>query len=316
MDIQRLINLELRQVCYFLLLVQANNNFSEAAKRLGIKQPPFSQRIQALEKSLKLSKNSPDVKLFDRSKHPVELTEAGKVFLEEVQLALMHLDRGITQAQRASQGQIGLLKVGMYTSFATSILPKILKEFKSRFPDVELELREIPVQKEVLLLKNHQVDIVFHNSDSLYEEDSGLDYMPILKEDFMLVIPINHPLAKQSQIPLSALENEPIILPSLDALPFYQQVIILCRQAGFEPNIIQNIQVTGIVTILSLVAAEIGIAILPDHGKVLHRDDIVYRPIKETNLTRQAVVVWRQDDRSIVLHQFLNVIEAVMHLSA
>lgn len=315
MDIQRLLNLELRQVCYFLLLVQANNNFSEAAKRLGIKQPPFSQRIQALEKSLKLSKNSPDVKLFDSRKRPVELTEAGKVFLEEVQLALMHLDKGITQAQRASQGQIGLLKVGMYTSFATSILPKILKEFKSRFPDVELELREIPVQKEVQLLKNHQVDIVFHNSDSLYEEDSGLDYMPILKEDFMLVIPTNHPLAKQYQIPLSALKDEPIILPSLDALPFYQQVIILCRKAGFEPNIIRNIQVTGIVTILSLVAAEIGIAILPDHGKVLHRDDIVYRPIKETNLTRQAVVVWRQDDTSIVLHQFLNVIEAVMHLS-
>ncbi|MGB3402171.1 MAG: LysR substrate-binding domain-containing protein [Microcoleaceae cyanobacterium] len=314
MDIQRLINLELRQICYFILLVQANNNFSEAAKRLGIKQPPFSQRIQALENSLKSGKNAPNVKLLNRNKSPIELTEAGKVFLEEVQLAVMHLDRGIIQAQKASQGQIGLLKVGMYTSFATSILPNILKEFKSRFPEVELELREIPVKQEIQLLKTHQVDLVFHNSDSFYQEDSGLDCMPILQESFMVVLPQSHSLANQTQISLSALKNEDIILPSLDAFPFYQQVINLCQQAGFEPKIIKNIHVTGIVTILSLVAAEIGIAILPDHGQVLYRQDVIYRPLQDSRLTRQAVAVWRQDDSSIVLHQFLNVMQAVIKL--
>jgi DNA-binding transcriptional LysR family regulator len=314
MDIQRLTHLELRQICYFVLLVQANNNFSEAAKRLGIKQPPFSQRIQALEKSLKASSNAPDIKLLDRSKHPVELTEAGQVFLEEVQLALMHLDRGIIQAQKASLGQIGRLKIGMYTSFATSLLPKMIKEFKSRFPEVELELREIPVNQEIQLLKTHQIDIVFHNSTCFYDEDSGLECLPILQEYFMVVLPKYHPLASQTQIPLSALKNEAIILPSLDALPFYQQVINLCRQAGFEPKIINNIQVTGIVTILSLVAAEIGIAILPDHGKVLYRQDIIYRPLQDSSLTRPAVAVWRQDDLSIVLHQFLNVMQTVIQL--
>ncbi|MGB3536235.1 MAG: LysR substrate-binding domain-containing protein [Microcoleaceae cyanobacterium] len=314
MDIQRLANFELRQICYFVLLVQANNNFTEAAQRLGIKQPPFSQRIKALEQSLKTSKNAVEVKLLDRSKHPAELTESGKVFLAEVQLALMHLETAVTQAQRASIGQIGRLKIGMYTSFATSILPKILKTFKSRFPDVELELREIPVQQEIQLLKNHQVDVVFHNSTSLYDEDSGLDYLPILQEKFMLILPQNHPLANKNEISLSALKNEQIILPSLEVLPFYQQVIILCRQAGFEPNIVQNIHVTGIVTILSLVAAEIGVAILPDHGQVLYREDIIYRSIKETGLTREAVVVWRQNDTSIVLRQFLNTIQEVMQL--
>lgn len=314
MDIQRLINLELRQICYFILLVQANNNFSEAAKRLGIKQPPFSQRIKALENSLKPDQNALEVELLDRSKKPVKLTPAGQVFLEEVQLALMHLDRGIIQAQKASQGQIGLLKVGMYTSFATSILPNILKEFKSRFPEVELELREIPVQKEIQLLKTHQVDLVFHNSTSFYQEDSGLECLPILQESFMVVLPKSHSLASQTQIPLSALKNEDIILPSLDAFPFYQQVIYLCQQAGFEPKIINNIHVTGIVTILSLVAAEIGIAILPDHGQVLYRQDVIYRPLQDSRLTRQAVAVWRQDDSSIVLHQFLNVMQAVIKL--
>jgi DNA-binding transcriptional LysR family regulator len=314
MDLQRLANFELRQICYFLLLVQAGNNFSEAAKQLGIKQPPFSQRIQALEKSLQTGKNTAEVKLLDRSKQPAELTEAGQVFLEEAQLALMHLERAITQAQRASRGEIGQLTIGMYTSFATSILPKILSVFQKQFPDVELELREIPVQKEVELLQTYQIDIVFHNSLSLYEEDSGLNCIPILQEKFMLVIPQNHPLAHQSQIDLSDLKNEQIILPSLEAFPFYQQVITLCQQVGFEPNIIHNIQVTGIVTILSLVAAEIGVAILPEHGQVLCREDVVYRPISEPALTRQAVAVWRENDASIVLQKFLNVIQDVMSL--
>jgi DNA-binding transcriptional LysR family regulator len=314
MDIKHLANFELRQICYFLLLVQSGNNFSEAAKQLGIKQPPFSQRIQALEKSLKAGKTTAEVKLLDRSKQPAELTEAGKVFLEETQLALMHLERAITQAQRASQGEIGHLKIGMYTSFATSILPRILRTFQQQFPQVELELQEISVQKEVELLQNYQVDIVFHNSLSVYEEDSGLNCIPILQEKFMLVIPQNHPLANLSQISLSDLKNERIILPSLEVFPFYQQVIALCQQAGFEPNIVQNIQVTGIVTILSLVAAEMGVAILPEHGQVLYREDITYRPILEPSLTRQAVAVWRQNDSSIILQQFLNVIQDVMSL--
>ncbi len=316
MDLPRLAQLELRQICYFLLLVKAGNNFSEAAKRIGIKQPPFSQRIQALEKSLQLSNKTAEVKLLDRSKSPIVLTEAGKVFLEEAQLALIHLERAVTQAQRASQGQIGYLKVGMYTSFATSILPKILRQFKQQFPEVELELREIPVQKEVELLKSGRIDIVFHNSVSLYAEDSGLDFMSILQEKFMLVIPQSHPLANLDKVPLSALKEEQIILPSREALPFYQQIITLCQQAGFEPKIIQNIHVTGIVTILSLVAAEIGVAILPDHGQVLYREDVIYRPITEVVLTRQAVAVWRQDDSSIILHQFLNMIREVMQLSS
>jgi DNA-binding transcriptional LysR family regulator len=314
MDLQRLANFELRQICYFILLVQAGNNFSEAAKQLGIKQPPFSQRIQALEKSLQTDKNTTEIKLLDRSKQPAELTAAGKVFLEETQLALMHLERAITQAQRASQGEIGHLKIGMYTSFATSILPKILSVFQKRFPEVELELREIPVQKEVELLQSYQIDIIFHNSLGLYEEDSELSCIPILQEKFMLVIPQNHPLAHQDKVALSDLKDERIILPSLEAFPFYKKVITLCQKAGFEPNIVHNIQVTGIVTILSLVAAEIGVAILPKHAQVLYREDVIYRPILEASLTRQAVAVWRKNDSSIVLQQFLNVIRELMVL--
>jgi len=313
MDFQYLSQFELRQICYFMLLVQVNNNFSEAAKQLGIKQPPFSQRIQALEKSLSTRK-APDVKLLDRSKHPVELTEAGKVFFKEVQLALSHLEWAIAQTQRASQGQIGHLTIGIHNSVANTIFPEVLRRFRQRFSDVALELREVTIPQEIQLLKNHQLDVVFHRSEVPFEGDSNLDVMPILQEDFLLVLPEDHVLADQFQVPLKALKDEAIILPPLDVLPFYQQVIALCKEAGFEPKIVDTISATGIVTLLSLVTAGAGVAILPSHVQVLHREGLVYKPIQGKTLVRHIAAVWRQDDSSPTLHNFLDVIQEVMRL--
>lgn len=321
MDIHHLSEFELKQICYFMAVVQAGNSFTQAAKRLGTSQPPVSQRVQALEEKLSGSKPASEVKLFDRSTHPVALTEAGKVFLEEVQLALIHLERGIEQARRASQGQIGRLTVGVNNSIANTKLTKILQAFQKRFPQVELELRECTavVQQELQLLKNHQLDVVFYRSPSIYppnidKEDSNLSFMPIFQEAFVVVLPETHAFINRPQIPLKALENESIILPSLDALPFYADVAALCRDAGFEPKIMQTIVATGIVTILSLVATGLGVSILPDHVQVLHRKGVVYRPIQDATLIRQHFLVWRQDDSSIVLRKFLDVVQEVMQL--
>ncbi len=307
MNLQYLSQFELRQICYFMLLVQANNNFSAAAKQIGIKQPPFSQRIQALEKSL-CTRKTPDVKLFDRSKHPVELTEAGKVFFKEVQLALSHLEWAIDQAQRASQGQIGHLTIGIHNSITNTIFPDVLKKFRARFPDVELELCEVTIPQELQLLKTHQVDIVFHRSEIPFQGEPHLDSIPILQENFLLVLPKDHVLAAHDQVPLKALKDEAIILPSLDVLPFYQQVIFLCREAGFEPKVVDTISATGIVTLLSLVIAGIGVTILPSHVQVLHREGLIYKPIQDKALIRHITAVWRQDNLSPTLHNFLEVI--------
>ncbi|MGI0486711.1 LysR substrate-binding domain-containing protein [Pantanalinema rosaneae CENA516] len=311
MDLLYLSQFELRQICYFILLVQTNNNFSEAAKQIGIKQPPFSQRIQALERSLR-THTTPDVKLFDRSKHPVELTEAGKVFFREAQLAISQLEWAIAQAQRASQGQTGHLTVGIHNSVANTILPQVLRRFQQRFPDVVLELREVTMLQEIQLLKNHQLDIVFHRSEVPCEGDADLDVLPMFQEEFLLVLPADHVLAEQCQVPLQALKNEAIILPPLDILPFYQQIITLCREAGFDPKIVNTISATGIVTLLSLVTAGVGVAILPNHVQVLHREGVVYKPIQGKPLVRHITAVWRQDSGSPTLYNFLDVIQEVI----
>lgn len=315
MEFQYLNQFELRQICYFITVVEADNNFTEAAKRLGIKQPPLSQRIQALEELLSTEKKNLAVKLFDRSKRPIELTEAGQAFLIEAQQALIHLDRAVSHARQASQGEIGRLAIGMNNAIANTILPEIVQSFQQKFPKVELELHEVTLQQEIQMLKNHQLDVIFQRSPSFEQNDPALSFQPILEEYFVVALPTTHALADRTKISLQALADDEIILPSLDVLPFYEKIVTLCREAGFEPKINQAVRVTGVVTLLSLVAAGVGVSILPNHVQTLHREGIVYRSLQNAALNRQMAVVWRQEDSSIVLRQFLKVIQEVMNLS-
>lgn len=307
MNLQHLSNFELRQMCYFMAVVEAENNFSRAAERLDIEQPPLSQRIRALEKMLK-------VELFDRKRRPLQLTEAGKVFLDEMQLALTHIERGIAQAQQATRGEIGHLAVGIGSSITNSLLPDILREFRRRFPDVELELRELTMEQEIQELRDRRLDVGFENLPNPYEQDTSLCFLPILQEPLVIVLSETHPLAAQTQIPLKALENELFILPSLETVPFYKEIWNRCEQAGFKPNAVQKVKATWTITILSLVAAELGVAILPSSVQNLQRKGVVYRAIQDVNLTKQIAVVWRQENSSVVLREFLKVIQDVIPL--
>jgi DNA-binding transcriptional LysR family regulator len=314
MDFQHLSQFELRQICYFMVLVQAGNNFTEAAKRLGIKQPPLTQRIQALEELLSAGQAPLAVKLFDRSKRPIGLTEAGQVFLAEAEQALIHLDRAIGRSRQASQGHIGRLVVGLTNVIANSILPEVVQIFQQRFPNVVVEMQEVLVEQQVLKLKLKQIDVMFQQLASFEATDPELTFQPILQEYFVLALPTGHRLVAQAQVTLQDLQDEPLLLPSLDIFPFYETVIVRFRELGIEPTIVQTVAAAGAITLLSLVAAGVGLSILPNHVQVLHREGVVYRPIHNAGLTRQVAAVWRQDDASIVLRQFLQVIQELMNL--
>jgi DNA-binding transcriptional LysR family regulator len=316
MDFQHLSKFELRQICYFMALVQAGNNFTEAAKLLGIAQPPLSQRIKALEELLSAGQEPFEVKLFERSKRPIVLTEAGQVFLIEAEQALIHLDRAILRARQASKGYTGRLVLGVTDVISNSILPEVIQKFQQKFPDVLLEIRDVPfTQQTMQLLKNHQIDVTFQQSFSLDYTDPALVFQPILQEYFILALPSNHRLAGQAKIALTDLQNEPIILPSFDILPFYEKVVSRLRELGFEPKMVESVTAAGAVSLLSLVAAGVGVSILPNHVQTLRREGVVYRPIHNAGLTREVSAVWRQDDSSIVLRQFLQVIQELMNLS-
>jgi DNA-binding transcriptional LysR family regulator len=301
MNLLYLSSIELRQICYFLAVTAAGNNLSRAAEDLHIDQPPLTQRIKALEKKLK-------VELFDRRRRPLQLTPAGRVFLEETGLALAMLDRAIINAQRAQRGEIGSLAIGIASSISNTLLPKILRTFCDRFPDVALELRELTAENQIQELRERRLNIGFEAMLDLATPDDCLEILPILTESLVVALPAAHPLSDRSAISIDDLATEKLILPTIEEFPFYQQFIYYCQQSGFEPQIVHHVKAAWLVTILSLVVAEIGIAILPSNVQNLQRQGVVYRTIQDFQLSRQISAIWRRDDSSTVLLEFLKVV--------
>jgi DNA-binding transcriptional LysR family regulator len=301
MNLLYLSSVELRQICYFLAVTEAGNNFTKAADYLHIDPPPLGQRIRSLEKKLK-------IELFDRHRRPIQLTTAGKVFLEESRLALTTLDRAINRAQQAARGEIGFLSIGIASSISNTLLPDILRTFRSRFPEIQLELLELTADRQLEELRAGRLNVGFEVIANAQEPDQDLHLLPIMEESLIVAMPELHPLVFQQRVFLRDLVEQKLILPSIDEFPFYKHFIDYCQQSGFEPHIVREVQATWLVTILSLVVAEVGLAILPSNVQNLQRRGVVYRPIQDTNLRRQISAIWRKDDTSLVLAEFLKVV--------
>ncbi|MGB5962895.1 MAG: LysR substrate-binding domain-containing protein [Coleofasciculaceae cyanobacterium] len=308
--------LEMRQLQYFMELVAERGDkksFSKAAERLDVEQSYLSKTIAALEAAL-------SVELFDRSRRPPVLTVAGKVFLAELQLAVTALERAVIRTQEASRGEIGKLVIVVNTAIANSLLPEILKTFRVRYPNLELELPSMTLEEMRQGLRDSSVDVGFEHLPNPYFEDATLNFLPIVQESFVVALPENHPLAKRSQIPLQALKHEPLILPPLDAVPSYTVILAQFEQMGFKPKVLETVKATWMVINLSLVAAGAGVSILPDNVQTIQRQGVVYRELQDAP-TRQIAVVWRRADLndllqpsstdSILLHQFLLVVQEI-----
>jgi DNA-binding transcriptional LysR family regulator len=287
--------MELRHLRYFSAVAESRS-FTRAAEALEITQPPLSQQIKALEAEL-------DVKLFDRTT-PIQLTTAGQAFLQEARAILMQVERAKRTTQQINRGYLGKLTLGIHNSFANTHLPRQVAQFHERFPDVRLEFREVTVAQELELLKNRQIDVVFHRSAAVERDETNFNYLPLLEEDFVLVLPEHHPLTALSTVPLTALKDESLILPDLDVLPFYHQVVDACRQSGFEPNLDLSIRSGGLVTLLGLVAGGMGLSVMPVHTQILHREGIVHRPIQDFQLKRYITLIWHKHDSSPIANNF------------
>jgi DNA-binding transcriptional LysR family regulator len=294
--------MELRHLRYFIAVAD-ELSFTRAAERLQIAQPPLSQQIQALEAEL-------GVKLFDRKKRPLQLTSAGEAFAEEARSTMVHLEQAVQKTQRIHQGTLGHLTVSFTSSIANGILPDILRSFRQCYPEVKLILREENSAFQLQGLRDRKTDVMFAYQYHEIPEASDLEVMPLTQEPLVVVLPKKHPLASRSKISFSDLSDEEFIIPLsqvVTGLPekFYH----LCSQANFVPKVAQ--EAVFMVTILGLVAAEVGISILPSSAQNLRRKGVIYRPILEQTTTIQLAAVWRQNNSSTILQPFLKVIKTV-----
>ncbi|MBD2088341.1 LysR family transcriptional regulator [Microcoleus sp. FACHB-1515] len=296
--------MELRHLRYFIAVAD-ELNFSRAAARLQMAQPPLSQQIQALEAEL-------GVKLFDRTKRPLQLTLAGITFLEEARAILTQLEQAVHKTQRIYQGELGYLTVGFTSSIANGILPNILQSFRQHYPQVKLILREENSAFQVQGLRDQQTDIIFvyQDQDLALAEASDLAVMPLTQEPLVVALPQSHRLSSQPNIALTDLACEEFIMPLRQVVSgLSEQIHYLCAQAGFVPKVAQ--EATFMVTILGLVAGEMGISLLPLSVQNLQRKGVVYRSIQEPTGMKPFSAIWRRNDSSAILQRFLNIVQAI-----
>lgn len=288
--------MELRQLQYFLAVAE-ELNFGRAAARLGIAQPPLSRQIRQLEQEL-------GVELFRRTKRRVELTEVGRVFLEEARQILSQVEQGVRVAQRASRGEIGRLVVGFEGSSTYDVIPVSLKVYRERFPEVELVVYAMTTEEQIQALLENRIGIGFVVSPL---NDKRLAIEIILREALVLAIPESHPLVARNEVRVRELEGESFIMFQRNrGCGLYDQAIAVCQRAGFSPRVIQEADEMQVM--LGFVAAGLGITLLSASVQQFQRPGVVYRTLQPSTPKVTLALAWRRDDPSAVLQAFIEVV--------
>ena len=271
-------DVELRHLRYFVAVAE-ELHFGRAAERLHVAQPGLSQQIQALARAL-------GVPLFDRTSRRGELTAAGARLLAEGTRALAQTERALDRARRAGRGEVGRLTVAAIGSATYDVIPALLREHRRRFPEVELVLREMSTPAQVHALRGGEIDVGFLR---LPADTRDLVASTVREETMLLMLPESHRLAALAEVPLAALAGEPLILfPASPRPSWADTVIAACREAGFDPRVAQEAMESA--TVVSFVAAEVGVALVPQGLRVLVRPGVVCRPVVPAPITRLAVV--------------------------
>lgn len=284
--------MELRHLRYFVTVAE-ELHFGRAAARLNISQPPLSQQIRQLEDELGFP-------LFYRDKHRVELTEAGKVYLEETRLMLAHVEQARAAAEKAHQGAQGRLVIGFLGSTTYNIVP-MLQQFRFRYPKVDLTLHQMKTDRQLQALHDRSIHLgVVRNPIQTPVLTSDI-YM---KESFVAIFPKQHSLAVKERLCMQDLANEKFVLSSgYNGTTYHEAVISLCDQAGFSPQI--ALEVPEIHTIVAFVSEGMGVALVPASFKHQQNNAIVYRELEDVTASLKTVFIWRSDEQSSVLQEFL-----------
>ncbi|CAI8822688.1 MULTISPECIES: LysR family transcriptional regulator [Pseudomonas] len=287
--------MELRHLRYFIAVAE-ELHFGRAAQNLGISQPPLSQQIQALEQEL-------GARLFERTNRRVELSEAGRLFLEEARLVLAQVDKAADVARRAQLGELGEMKIG-FTSSApfNSSIPKAIHAFRQRFPAVHLNLKEMSSRDVADALLDESIEVGLMRPLALPE---SLNVVELFREPLVAVINAAHPLAQGSDagVHMAALAQEPFVFfPRSYGSGLHAQLLSLARQAGFSPHFAQ--EAGEAMTIIGLVAAGLGVSVLPASFQRMRIDGVVYRTLLDDDAVTAVWLVQRRDAPSAMARAF------------
>ena len=286
--------IDLRRLTYFVAVAE-ELHFGRAAARLHIAQPPLSQAIRKLEDEL-------GVELFRRNRRRVELTDAGRLLLDNGRPLLQEADRVEALLVKAGRGEAGRLRVGFVGSASYETLPAVLRAFRRDRPEVELTLREMTTPDQLAALGTGRIDVGLVRPPP---RDVGpVDVLPLVEERLIAVLPDTHPLAARERVAVAELAEEPFVFfPRRIGVTLYDDVMDVCREAGFAPRVVQEADETH--TVVSLVSAGIGVSLLPAAVETIRRPHVVFRPLSGPNTQLELAVALRRGDRSPLVGRFV-----------
>jgi DNA-binding transcriptional LysR family regulator len=286
--------MELRHLRYFVA-VATELHFGRAAKQLHITQPPLSMQIRALEEEL-------GVTLLHRTRRQVSMTRAGKAFLHDARQILERAEQAVLTARRAARGEIGELVVGFISVADYNLLPLVLREFRRCYPRVTMSLKELTTDAQIAELFEGRIDVGFLLPPV---SEPTIESVPILREPLIAAIPEHHPLAStQGKIPLASLSSAPFIMTPRHMAPgLHDDIVSFCHSAGFSPQVVQ--EAIQMQTVISLVSAEMGVALVPESLQNLQRTGVIYKRLKEKSPLTEIRLAWRAGDNLPALKLFI-----------
>jgi DNA-binding transcriptional LysR family regulator len=293
--------MELRHLRYFVAVAE-EGHITRAAERLGIQQPPLSQQIRALETEL-------DAQLFWRKPRGVELTPAGRALFDEARAILARTEEAVAATKRAARGEAGRIGLG-FTSSASfhPFVPRAIRAFREQNPLVALTLEESGTTELVAALRGQAIDAAFVRSP--VGESADLTVRPLLDEAMVAALPSGHRLSAAGEpLPLAALAGETFILYRRPVGPgLHDAIIAACDRAGFSPQIGQ--EAPRMLSTLSLVAAGLGVTVVPASMSRLEAEGVVYRaldPVAE--LSAPLNLAYRRGETTAAVRRFVALAE-------
>lgn len=243
-------------------------HFGRAAARLNLTQPPLSRQIQLLEHVL-------DVRLLDRTSRSVSLTHAGRSFLPEARRLLRLAEAAALAARRTASGAGGSITLGFTAASGYDFLPRLIKSFRAAAPDIDLELKEMISADQFEALTAGRIDVgLVRPTFNRREVHSAC----VVREPLLLAAPEDHPLATAPQVHLADLDRQPLVTYSpYEARYFYDLLATLFASTGITPHYVQHI--SQVHSILGLVKARIGLALVPRAARNLRFEGVVLRPL-------------------------------------
>jgi DNA-binding transcriptional LysR family regulator len=303
--------MELRHLRYFLAVVD-EGNVTKAAARLGIAQPPLSRQLRALEDEL-------DAPLFFRESRGVTLTEAGRALEPEARTVLALVDRLSETVRRTAHGERGTLAIGFTISAPFNpLVPRVIRAFREQAPAVAIAFAEENGLAElVAALREERLDVAFVRGPFSCDD---LTVDALLREEMIVALPAGHALAggkrgrSNAALALRELANEPFILyrRRSGGSTMYDGIVAACRRAGFNPNVVQEAPM--VVSTLNLVAAGLGVSIVPASLRQQQSEGVVYVRIADADPpTAPLYAIYRRTRVSPALARFIELLRAHQH---